>query len=100
MKKGGGKKGEKRKEQGKGKGRGKEERHGGKGCSRERKMKRRMRSEWKEGRRGTVPVASACNPSYSGGTDQEDCSSKPAWANSSQDPISKIPNKKGLVVWL
>jgi hypothetical protein len=36
-----------------------------------------------------VPVAHACNPSYSGGRQQEDCSSKPAWANSLQDPISK-----------
>jgi hypothetical protein len=26
-------------------------------------------------------VAHTCNPSYSGGRDQEDCSSKPAWAN-------------------
>jgi hypothetical protein len=30
-----------------------------------------------------VLVAHACNPSYSGGRDQEDRSSKPAWANSS-----------------
>jgi hypothetical protein len=28
-------------------------------------------------------VAYACNPSYSGGRDQEDCGSKPAQANSS-----------------
>jgi hypothetical protein len=27
-------------------------------------------------------VAQACNPSYSGGRDQEDHSLKPAWANS------------------
>jgi hypothetical protein len=48
-------------------------------------------------------VAHVCNLSYSGGTDQEDQGSKPAQANSSQDPISKIPNiytKKGLVEWL
>jgi hypothetical protein len=32
--------------------------------------------------------------SYSGGRDQEDHSSKPARANSSQDPILKIPNTK------
>jgi hypothetical protein len=32
-------------------------------------------------------VAHACDPSYSGGRDQEDCCSKPAWANSSRDPI-------------
>jgi hypothetical protein len=34
-------------------------------------------------------LAYTCNPSYSGGRDQEDCDSKPALANSSQDPISK-----------
>jgi hypothetical protein len=34
-------------------------------------------------------VAHACNPSYSGGKDQEDLICKPAWANSSWDPISK-----------
>jgi hypothetical protein len=34
------------------------------------------------------------NPSYSGGRDQEDCGSKPAQANSSQDPISKNPSQK------
>jgi hypothetical protein len=38
----------------------------------------------------------ACNPSYSGGRDQEDYSSRPAQANSSRDPITKI----GLVEWL
>jgi hypothetical protein len=30
-----------------------------------------------------VPVAHACNPSYSGGRDKEDCGSKPAQVNSS-----------------
>jgi hypothetical protein len=38
--------------------------------------------------------AHAYNPSYSGGIDQEDHSSKPAQANSSQDPISKKPSQK------
>jgi hypothetical protein len=33
-----------------------------------------------------VPVAYACNPSYSGDRDQEDCGLKPAWANSSARP--------------
>jgi hypothetical protein len=42
-----------------------------------------------------VLVAHTCNPSYSGGRDQEDCCSKPAQANNSR-PISK----KGLVEWL
>jgi hypothetical protein len=36
-------------------------------------------------------VTNACNPSYSGGRDQEDLGLKPAQANSSQDPISKKP---------
>jgi hypothetical protein len=41
-------------------------------------------------------VAHACNPTYPGGRDQEDHGLKPAWANSSWDPVSKIPNiKKG-----
>jgi hypothetical protein len=39
-------------------------------------------------------VVYACNPSYSGGRDQEDGGLKPAWANSSRDPISKNPSKK------
>jgi hypothetical protein len=39
-------------------------------------------------------VAQACNSSYSGARDQEDHGSKPAQANSSPDPISKIPNTK------
>jgi hypothetical protein len=32
----------------------------------------------------------ACNPSYLGGSDQEDRDSKPARENSSQDPMLKI----------
>jgi hypothetical protein len=32
-------------------------------------------------------VTHACNPSYSGGRDQKDHSSKPTQANSLQDPI-------------
>jgi hypothetical protein len=39
---------------------------------------------------GLMPV----NPNYSGGRDQEDSSSKPAQANSSKDPVSKIPITK------
>jgi hypothetical protein len=39
---------------------------------------------------GQAPVAHACNPSYSGGRDQENHSSKPALGNSSWDAISKI----------
>jgi hypothetical protein len=38
--------------------------------------------------------------SYSGGRDQEVGSLKPAWANSSSDPIlKKTLHKKGLVEW-
>jgi hypothetical protein len=39
-------------------------------------------------------VAHAYNPSYSGGSDQEDHGSKPAWANSLWDPISTKPITK------
>jgi hypothetical protein len=41
-----------------------------------------------------VLVAHTCNPSYSGGRDQEDHSLRPALANSSQDPISNILNTR------
>jgi hypothetical protein len=39
-------------------------------------------------------VAHTCNPSYSGGRGQEDHSSKPAQANSSQNPTSQKKKKK------
>jgi hypothetical protein len=39
-------------------------------------------------------VAHTWIPSYSGGRDQEDLSSKQAWANSSGDPILKKNNHK------
>jgi hypothetical protein len=40
-------------------------------------------------------VAHACNSSYSGGRDQEDYSSKPARANSSETPyLEKTPSQK------
>jgi hypothetical protein len=46
-------------------------------------------------------VAHACNPSYSGGRDQEDQGSKPARANSSARPCLEKPfTKTGLVEWL
>jgi hypothetical protein len=48
-----------------------------------------------------VLVAHACNPSYSGGRDQENHGLKPAQAKSLQDPIlKKNHHKKGLVEWL
>jgi hypothetical protein len=39
-----------------------------------------------------VLVVHACNSSYSGGTEEEDCSSKKARENSLRDPISKNPS--------
>jgi hypothetical protein len=39
-------------------------------------------------------VAHTCNPSYSGGRDQEDHGLNPALGNSSGDPISKNPSQK------
>jgi hypothetical protein len=48
-----------------------------------------------------VPVAHACNPTYSGGRDQEDLGLKPAQANSSSRPyLEKLFTKIGLVEWL
>jgi hypothetical protein len=41
-----------------------------------------------------VPVAHAYNPGYSGGGDQKDRGSKPAQANSSQDPSLKNPSQE------
>jgi hypothetical protein len=43
-------------------------------------------------------VAHTYNPSHSRGRDQEDGNLKPAWANSSTDPISK-KTQKGMVQW-
>jgi hypothetical protein len=46
-------------------------------------------------------MAHACNPSYSGGKDQENRGSKPGQANCSQEPIlKKTHHKKVLVEWL
>jgi hypothetical protein len=39
-----------------------------------------------------VLVVHTCNPSYSGGSNQEDCGLKTAWGNSSRDLISKKKN--------
>jgi hypothetical protein len=48
-----------------------------------------------------VLVVHAYNPSYSGGKDQKDRSSKPARASSLQDLIlKKTYHRKGLVEWL
>jgi hypothetical protein len=55
-------------------------------------VKKKMNSRMKE--KSWAPVAHSCNLSYSGGRDQEDCSLKPAQANSLQDPISKKPKTK------
>jgi hypothetical protein len=41
-----------------------------------------------------APVAHTCNPSYSGGRDQEDGGLKPVWTNSLRDPILKNPSQK------
>jgi hypothetical protein len=47
-----------------------------------------------------VLVPHTYNPSYSEGRDQENHGSKPAQANSSQDPIWKKPSQKRAVEWL
>jgi hypothetical protein len=43
---------------------------------------------------GWMPAAHACNPSYSGGRDENYLGSKPAQENSSRNPIMKITNTK------
>jgi hypothetical protein len=45
-----------------------------------------------------TPVAHTCNPSYSGGRDQEDRVSKPTW--SVRPYLEKPLREKGLVEWL
>jgi hypothetical protein len=52
------------------------------------------RVEYRNSGLGQAPVAHTCNPSYSGGRDQEDWSSKPAQANSFRDLILKKPFTK------
>jgi hypothetical protein len=56
----------------------------------------------KKGKISQVLMGHTCNSSYSGGRDQEDHGSKPAGANSAQDPISKKKNhhKQEMVEWL
>jgi hypothetical protein len=41
-----------------------------------------------------MPVAHACNSSYSGGRDQEDGGSKPAWANRLRPYLKKTHDRK------
>jgi hypothetical protein len=55
-----------------------------------------------EGHGSWGSVAHTCNPSYSGGSDQEDCGSKPALGKQFQRPFLKKTHhkKKGLVAWL
>jgi hypothetical protein len=49
---------------------------------------RKLRISW-------TPVTSTCNPSYSGGRDQDDSGLKPAWANSSARPyLEKTPSQE------
>jgi hypothetical protein len=60
-----------------------------------------IRVQHRKNKRIKVPVAHTCNPSYSGGRDQKDRGSKPAWANSSVRPYLEKPfTKIGLGEWL
>jgi hypothetical protein len=49
---------------------------------------------------GWALVAHACNPSYSGGRDQEDHGLKPAWEIVRDPNFKKTHHKKTLVEWL
>jgi hypothetical protein len=60
-----------------------------------------MRTEDESQPSRALLVAHVCNPSYSGGRNQEDRSSKPTQANSSTRPYLEKPfTKIGLVEWL
>jgi hypothetical protein len=54
-----------------------------------------------KGKRSWVLVAHTCDPSYSGGRDQEDCGLKPTRAKEFTRPyLEKIHRRKGLAEWL
>jgi hypothetical protein len=52
----------------------------------------KIKAQTGEPQLGAVPHT--CNPSYSGGRDQEDQGLKPAWASTLQDLILKNPSPK------
>jgi hypothetical protein len=61
----------------------------------------RPASKKKKKERCQAVVAHFCNPSYSGGRDQENGGSKPVWTNNSLRPyLKKRFSKIGLVEWL
>jgi hypothetical protein len=65
-------------------------------------MKLHQKPQHQEGQHWSQAlVAHACDLSSSGHRDQEDHSSKPAWANSSMRPcFEKTVHQKGLAEWL
>jgi hypothetical protein len=66
-----------------------------------REIKRNHRTWIPDALGSWMLVAHTCNPSYSGGRDQEDRGSKPAQANSSKRPyLEKLFTKIELVEWL
>jgi hypothetical protein len=67
----------------------------------DKKMRPYLENNLKQKGQGSwMPVAHACNLSYSGGRHQEDHSSKSAQENNSQNPILKKTNhKKRLAEW-
>jgi hypothetical protein len=63
----------------------------------------RRKNKFLNGKVNLALVAHICNPSYSGGRDQEDSSLKPAWAKWFRFPrpyLEKAHHKKGLAEWL
>jgi hypothetical protein len=64
------------------------------------KKRKKVRKQKQKQKRGSgALVAHACNPSYSGGTDQEDRSLKPAQANSHETLSRKIHHTKKMGWW-
>jgi hypothetical protein len=60
----------------------------------EKGKEEKMRESVRKGRAVLKLATHSCNPSYSVGRDLEDHGLKSAKANSSPDPILKIPNTK------
>jgi hypothetical protein len=69
-------------------------------CFFQRGMERQFKNYVLKGFWEVALVARSYNPRYSGGRNQEDYGSKPAWANSFMRPfLEKTHHKKGLEEW-
>jgi hypothetical protein len=61
-------------------------------CQKKKERKRKKEGNKQTNKTSRAPVTLACNPSYSGGRDQEDCDLKSAQTNSSTRPYLEKPS--------